>query len=63
MKLVMLLKMLLNYICCKVHVDKYLSGVFSVQNGLNETKRFSPTAFHIFLYNMSLEMSKKERQD
>jgi hypothetical protein len=49
MKLVRLIKMCLNETYSKVHIGKYLSGMFPVQNGLKQDT-LSP-----LLFNSALE--------
>jgi len=50
MQLVRLLQMCLNGTCSKVRVDKHLSDMFPIRNGLKQEEALSP-----LLYNFDLE--------
>jgi hypothetical protein len=54
-KLVRLIKMCLNETCSEVHVGKFLSDKFSVQNGLKQGDALSP-----LLFSLALEYSIRE---
>ena len=49
MKLVRLIKMCLNETCSRVRVDKNLSDVFPVRNGLKQGDVLSPLLFNVAL--------------
>jgi hypothetical protein len=49
MKLVRLIKMLLNETYSKVRIDKYLSDNFPIQNGLKQGDSLSPLLFKFAL--------------
>jgi hypothetical protein len=58
MKLVRLIKMRLNETCSEVHIGKYLSGMFPIQNVLKQGDDLSP-----FLSNFALEYAIKKVQE
>jgi hypothetical protein len=49
MKLFRLIKMCLNETYCQICVDKQLSDIFHVQNGLKQEDGFSPFPFNFAL--------------
>jgi hypothetical protein len=51
-KSVRVIKMCLNEICNNVHVGKYLSDTFPIQNGLKQVGALSP-----LLFSFSLEFA------
>jgi hypothetical protein len=55
MKLARLIKMCLNETYSKVHIGKYLSDSFPIQNGLKQGDALSP-----LIFNFSLEYATKE---
>jgi hypothetical protein len=57
-KLVRLIKMCLNETFSKIRVGKYLSGTFSIQNGLKQGDALSP-----LLFNFALEYAIKKVQE
>jgi hypothetical protein len=58
MKLVMLIKMCLNETYSKVHIDKYLSDTFPIQNCLKQGDNLSP-----LLFNFTLEYAIRKGQE
>jgi hypothetical protein len=57
-KLVRLIKIYLNETYSKVHIGKYLSDMFSIQNGLKQGDALSPLHF-----NFALEYAIREVQE
>jgi hypothetical protein len=49
MKLDRLIKMCLNETCTKVHIGKYLSDAFPIENGLKQGDALSPLPFNVAL--------------
>ena len=49
MKLIRLIKMCLHEMCSRVRVDKYLSDILSIKNGLKEGDALSPLLFDFSL--------------
>lgn len=58
-KLVWLIEMFLNKTCSKVCIDKNLSDLFPVQNGLKERDALSPLLFHFALEYAIKNVKKK----
>jgi hypothetical protein len=58
MKLVRLLKMCLNEIYSRIHIDKHLSDSFLIQNGLKQGEALSP-----LLLNFALEYVIRKVQE
>jgi hypothetical protein len=49
MKLVTLIKMCLRESCSKIHIGKYLSDTFPIQNALKHGEALSPLLFNFTL--------------
>jgi sorting nexin-29 len=62
MKLVKLIKMCLNETYSKVHIVKYLSDTFPIQNGLKQADALRPLLFNVAL-EYAIRRSKKSRWD
>jgi hypothetical protein len=62
MKLVSLVKILLNEMYSKVHIGKYVSDIFPVPIDLKQGDALPPLLF-ILLQNMPLGRSRKTRLD